>query len=64
MQQDEVMNLIRENTLGNEIIIRGRVQKNKIFDSLEMVANGVEKLNIEEEIKRIINEVEKDFKIK
>jgi replication factor A1 len=64
MQQDEVMNLIRENTLGNEIIIRGRVQKNKIFDSLEMVANGVEKLNIEEEIKRIIKEVEKDFKIK
>lgn len=64
MPQDEAMNLIRENTLGNEIIIRGRVQKNKIFDSLEMVVNEVEKLNIEEEIKRIINEVEKDFKAK
>jgi replication factor A1 len=64
MPQDEVMNLIRETTLGNEIMMRGRVQKNKIFDSLEIVVNEVEKLNIEDEIKRLINEVEKDFKVK
>jgi len=29
-----------------------------------MVVNEVEKLNIEDEIKRLINEVEKDFKVK
>ena len=57
MSQDEAMNLIRQNALGNEIIIRGRIQKNKIFDTLEMVVNDVKELNIEEESKKIINEL-------
>jgi ssDNA-binding replication factor A large subunit len=57
MSQDEAMNLIRQNALGNEIIIRGRIQKNKIFDTLEMIVNDVKELNIEEESKKIINEL-------
>ncbi len=57
MPQDEAMNLIRQNALGNEIIMKGRIQKNKIFDTLEMIVNDVKELNIEEESKRIINEL-------
>jgi len=57
ISQDEAINLIRENTLGNEIVIRGRIQKNKIFDTLEMIANEVKELDIEEESKRLINEI-------
>jgi replication factor A1 len=57
MSQDEAMNLIRQNALGNEIIMRGRIQKNKIFDTLEMIVNDVKELNIEEESKRLINEL-------
>jgi len=60
MSQDEAMNLIRQNTLGNEIIMRGRIQKNKIFDTLEMIVNDVKELNIEEETKKLINEL-KEF---
>lgn len=57
MSQDEALDLIKQNALGNEIIMRGRVQKNKIFDTLEIVVNEIEELNIEEESKKIINEV-------
>jgi ssDNA-binding replication factor A large subunit len=57
ISQDEAINLIKENTLGNEIVVRGRIQKNKIFDTLEMIANEVEELDIEKESKRLINEI-------
>jgi len=57
MSQDEAINLIKENALGNEIILKGRVQKNKIFDTLEVVVSEVEELNIEKESKRLINEI-------
>jgi hypothetical protein len=57
MSQDEAINLIKENALGNEIIIRGRVQKNKIFNTLEIIVNEVEELDIEKESKRLINEI-------
>ena len=57
MSQEEAINLIKENSLGNEIIMKGRVQKNKIFDALEMIVNEVEGLNVEKESKRLINEL-------
>ncbi|MDI6825979.1 MAG: OB-fold nucleic acid binding domain-containing protein [Candidatus Aenigmarchaeota archaeon] len=57
MSQDEAMNLVRQNTLGNEIVMRGRIQKNKIFDTLEMIVSDVRELDIEEESKRLINEI-------
>jgi len=57
ISQDEAINLIKENTLGNEIVVKGRIQKNKIFDTLEMIANEVEELDIEKESKRLINEI-------
>jgi ssDNA-binding replication factor A large subunit len=57
VSQNEALDLIRESTLGNEIVVRGRVQKNKIFDTLEMIANEVEELDLEKESKRLINEI-------
>ena len=57
MSQKEAINLIKENALGNEFIIRGRIQKNKIFDTLEVVVNKVENLDIEKESNKIINEI-------
>jgi len=57
MPQEEAVNLIKDHALGNEIIMKGRVQKNKIFDTLEIIVNEVEELNIEEESKRLINEI-------
>lgn len=59
MSQDEALDLIRENTLGNEVIIRGRIQKNKIFDTLEIVANEVEELDIQKESERLVDEIER-----
>jgi len=57
MSQDEVINSIKQNALGNEVIIRGRIQKNKIFDTLEIIVNEVEELDVEKESKRLINEI-------
>lgn len=57
MSQDEAINLIKENALGNEIIMKGRVQKNKIFNTLEIIVNDVEGLDIEKESKRLINKI-------
>ncbi len=57
MSQEEAIDLIKKNALGNEVIMKGRVQKNKIFDTLEMIVNKVEGLDIEKESKRLINEL-------
>jgi len=57
MSQEEAISLVRENVLGNEFIVRGRIQKNKVFDALEIIANEVKELDIEEESKRLINEI-------
>jgi hypothetical protein len=57
MSQEEAIDLIKENSLGNEFIIKGRVQKNKIFDTDEIVANEVEPLDIEKESKKLIKEI-------
>ncbi len=57
ISKDEAINLIKENILGNEIIVRGRIQKNKIFDTLEMIANEIEEVDVEKESKILINEI-------
>lgn len=57
MSQEEAMSLIKNNVLGNEFVFKGRIKKNKIFDTLELVVNDVEELDIEEESKKVINEI-------
>jgi len=64
MSQDEVINLIKQNALGNEVIMRGKIQKNKIFDTLEIIVNEVEELNVEEESKKLINEIKSLSRVK
>lgn len=61
MTQDEAIKLIKENVLGKEFLFEGRVQKNKIFESLEFVVNGVKELNVLEEINKIINEIKSEL---
>ena len=58
MNQEEAMDLIKEIALGKEFIVRGRIQKNKIFGTLEIIANEVEELDILEESKKLISEIE------
>jgi len=59
IEQDEAINMIKENVLGNEVVLSGRIQRNKLFDTLELVVNDVEELNIQEESKKLINEIER-----
>ena len=58
MSKDEALNLIKENVLGKEIVLSGKVRRNKMFDNLEFVVNDVKELNIAEESKRLIREIE------
>lgn len=57
ISQEEAINLIKENALGNEFIMRGRIQRNKIFDAPEIIVNEVENLDIEKESKKLIDDI-------
>ncbi len=59
MSQDEALNLIKENVLGKEVVLSGRIRKNKLFDNLEFVVNDVKELDVDSESKRLIRELEK-----
>jgi ssDNA-binding replication factor A large subunit len=41
--------------LGKEFLISGRVRRNKMFNRLEFVANGVKEVDLENEINKLIN---------
>jgi len=43
----------RDDFMGSEIYLSGRVQRNKLFDNLEIVASGVEKVDVEELISEL-----------
>ena len=46
--KDEVKALVfRDDLMGSEVYLSGRVQRNKFFDNLEIVASGVEKVDVE-----------------
>ncbi len=59
LEQDEAINLIKEKVLGNEYVLKGRIQRNKIFDTLEMIVDDVKSVDIESESKALINEIER-----
>jgi replication factor A1 len=59
MSADEALNLIKENVLGREVVLGGRIRKSKIFDNLEFAVNDVKEINLESESKRLIREIEK-----
>lgn len=58
LPQNEAIDLIKSNILGYEFIFRGRVKKNKFFDTLEIIVNDVEEVDVEEESKRLIDKIE------
>lgn len=55
---EERYQIIKEKLLGRELIISGRVRKNKIFDRLEMIVNEFKDLNVLEESKKLAEEIE------
>jgi len=57
LPQEEAIKMIKENALGKEFLFKGRIQKNKIFETLEFVVDQVKELDVLEEINRIMNEI-------
>jgi len=52
--KDEAKALVfRDDLMGSEVYLSGRVQRNKFFDNLEIVASGVEKVDVEELISEL-----------
>lgn len=52
--QDEVKAAaFRDDLIGTEIYLIGRVNRNQLFNNLEIVANNVEKINVEELIESL-----------
>ena len=45
----------RNDFMGSEVYLSGRVQRNKFFDNLEIVASGVEKVDVEKLISELGN---------
>jgi replication factor A1 len=54
---EQNFNLVEKKILGRELIISGRVKKNKIFDRLEILVNDFKDLNPEEESKKLLEEL-------
>jgi len=58
IEEDKRYEYLKKKLLGKEVIVSGRIKKNKIFDRLELIANAYKHLNISEESKRLAKEVE------
>ena len=58
LSQEESIDLIKEKILGNEYVIKGRIQRNKFFDSLEIIADSIEEIDVNIESKALISEIE------
>ena len=55
--KDEVKSKdFRDDFLGTEIYLSGRVNRNQLFNNLEIVASGVEKVDVE----KLIEELDKN----
>ncbi|MEM5793032.1 MAG: OB-fold nucleic acid binding domain-containing protein [Candidatus Aenigmatarchaeota archaeon] len=55
---DEALSMIKENTLGKEVILSGRIKNNKMFDRLEFVVNDIRDLDIKGECKNLLTQIE------
>jgi replication factor A1 len=49
---------VRERSLGKELLLVGKVKKNKVFNRLEMLVDEIKEINPLEESKRIAEEIE------
>jgi len=57
LELEERYRLIKEKILGKELVLFGKVKKNNISGSLEMIVNEVKDLNILEEIKKLADDL-------
>jgi len=53
LQDAEKLNAFRDDFLGSEIWLSGNVKKNQLFGNLEIVGQGVEKVDVEKLIERL-----------
>jgi ssDNA-binding replication factor A large subunit len=58
--EPERYDFIREKLQGKELVIQGKVKKNKDFNRFELIASGIKEINPLEESKRIAEELERD----
>lgn len=58
LDQEKRYKLLSEKILGKELILIGRVKKNKIFDRLELMVNDFKDINPLEESKKLAEELE------
>ena len=58
MDREKRFELVKKKILGSEIQLLGRVKKNKIFNSLELIVNDFRRLNVLEKSKKLIDEIE------
>lgn len=53
LKDEEKALAFRDDFMGSEIYLSGRVQKNNFFDNLEIVASGVERVDVEKLIEEL-----------
>lgn len=58
LDQEKRYELVKERLMGKEIILEGRVRKNKMFDRTEMTVSSFKKINILEESNKLAKEIE------
>ena len=58
LDREERFKAVKEKILGREIQLLGVVKKNKIVDRLELIVNDLKELNVLEESKILIDEIE------
>jgi len=57
MEREEREKIIKERLLGLELVLRGKVKKNKIFERFEFIVDEVRDLDVRKESKKIIEEL-------
>lgn len=58
LSPDERFGLIEKNLVGKDFVLTGRIKKDKVFDRIEMVVNDYKDLNVLNESKKLIEEIE------
>lgn len=55
LEDPEKFNVFKDDLLGTEIYLEGNVRRNSLFNNLELIANNVSKVDVEELIQKLEN---------
>lgn len=58
LTEEDRFKTIKERLIGKNLILRGRIKKNKLFNRMEMIADNFEDLNTLDESKKLIEQIE------